>query len=70
MFTPEKLRAIRAMRGLPQSELARLANVPASAIAAFESGKRDLRSSTVAKLCKALGVTVTYHVDGMTISGP
>lgn len=38
--------------------------------ATFEAGKSDMRASTIAKLCEALGVTVTYKIDGTEISGP
>jgi transcriptional regulator with XRE-family HTH domain len=70
MITGQRLRAIRALKNLSQAQLAELAGVPANAIAEFETGKRDIRASTIEKLCRALGVTVTYQVDGVTISGP
>lgn len=70
MITGPKLRAIRALRGLTQAELAAAAGISPTAIAEFETGKRDIRASTVAKLCEALGVSVTYKVDGTEISGP
>ncbi len=62
------LRAIRSLRGVSQADLAIKAGISPTAIAEFETGKRDIRSSTVAKICEALGVTVTYTVDGVTIS--
>ncbi len=70
MLTPQKLRAIRAMRGMTQAELADRAGISPVSIATFEAGKSDMRASTVVKLCEALGVTVTYRVDGTEISGP
>lgn len=70
MITGQKLRTIRALKHITQAELAALAGVSPTAIAEFETGKRELRSGTIAKLCDALGVTVTYMVDGTTISGP
>jgi transcriptional regulator with XRE-family HTH domain len=70
MITGQKLRAIRALKGITQAELAASAGVSPTAIAEFETGKRDIRASTVAKLCEALGVSVTYKVDGTEISGP
>lgn len=70
MLTGQKLKAIRALRGVTQAELADLAGVSPTAIAEYERGKRDLRADTIRKLCDALGVTVTYQVDGTTISGP
>jgi transcriptional regulator with XRE-family HTH domain len=70
MLTGSKLRAIRALRGITQADLAAKAGISATAIAEFERDKRDLRTNTVIKLCEALGVTVTYTVDGTEITGP
>ena len=70
MITGKTLRAIRSLRGVTQADLAVKAGISPTAIAEFETGKRDIRSSTIAKLCEALGVEVTYKVDGTTISGP
>jgi transcriptional regulator with XRE-family HTH domain len=70
MLTGGKLRAIRALRNLTQAQLAALAGVSANAIAEYEQDKRDLRANTIRKLCDALGVKVTYTVDGTEISGP
>jgi transcriptional regulator with XRE-family HTH domain len=70
MLTPDKLRAIRAMRGMSQAELAHRAGVSPVSISTFESGASDMRASTIVKLCEALGVKVTYTVDGTEISGP
>lgn len=71
MLTGSKLRAIRAMRGVSQAQLAAMAGISATAVAQFETGKRELRTDTVRKLCEALQVTVTYHVAGEgDLSGP
>lgn len=70
MLTGSKLRAIRALKGVTQAQLAAAAGVSPSAIAEYEKDKRDLRSDTIRKLCDALGVTVIYRVDGTEISGP
>lgn len=70
MLTGLKLKAIRALRGMTQAELAQASGVSPTAIAEYETGKRDLRSDTIRKLCDALNVQVTYTVDGTTISGP
>ena len=70
MLTGPKLKAIRALKGMTQAELAHRAGVSPVTVATFESGKSDLRASTVLKLCVALGVTVVYRVDGTEISGP
>lgn len=70
MLSGQKLKAIRALRGVTQAQLAETAGVSPTAIAEYEKGKRDLRADTIRKLCEALRVTVTYQVDGTTISGP
>lgn len=70
MLTGSKLRAIRALRGITQADLAEKAGISQTAVAEFEKDKRDLRTSTVVKLCEALGVQVTYKVDGTEITGP
>lgn len=70
MLTGTKLRAIRAIRGMTQAELAKKSGVSPTAIAEYEGDKRDLRAGTIRKLCVALGVEVTYVVDGTEISGP
>lgn len=70
MLTGSKLRAIRALRGITQADLSALSGVSATAIAEYEKDKRDLRGATIRKLCEALGVKVTYTVDGTDISGP
>ena len=70
MLTGPKLKAIRALKGMTQAELAHAAGVSPVTVATFESGKSDLRASTVLKLCEALGVQVIYRIDGTEISGP
>ena len=70
MLTGSKLRAIRALRCITQAELASKAGISQTAVAEFEKDKRDLRTSTVVKLCEALGVQVVYRIDGTEISGP
>ncbi|WP_413763304.1 helix-turn-helix domain-containing protein [Variovorax sp. Varisp41] len=70
MLSGSTLRAIRAIRNMSQSDLAAKAGVSQTAVAEYETGKRDLRADTIRKLCEALGVTVTYKVDGIEISGP
>lgn len=70
MLTGSKLKAIRALRGLTQAQLAEQSGVSPTAIAEYEKGKRDLRADTIRKLCEAMGVQVRYIVDGTEISGP
>jgi len=70
MLTGSKLRAIRSLRGVTQAQLASAAGVSPTAIAEYETGKRDLRADTIRKLCEAMNVQVRYIVDGTEISGP
>ena len=70
MLSGQKLRAIRALRGITQADLAEKAGISQTAIAEYEKDKRELRTDTVRKLCEALGVKVTYSVDGTEITGP
>lgn len=70
MLTGSKLRAIRALVGITQAELAEKSGVSPTAIAEYERDKRDLRADTIRKLCDALGVSVTYRVGDTEITGP
>ena len=70
MLTGSKLRAIRALRGITQADLAVMAEVSPTAIREYELGKRDLRADTIRKLCEALGVQGIYKIDGTEITGP
>lgn len=70
MLTGKKLRAIRTLKGMSRADLAERAGVSPVSIATYETGKSDPKASTLVKLCEALGVTVTYMVDGTTLSGP
>lgn len=70
VLTGPKLKAIRAIRGVTQEQLATRANVGQTAIAEFEAGKREIRTDTLRRLCEALDVKVQYIVGDTTISGP
>lgn len=50
------LRAAREKAGLSQEALAERAGMHRNAVALLETGKRDPRVSTVAKLAQALGI--------------
>lgn len=69
MLTGKRLKAIRALRGMTQAELAVAANLSVTAIREYELGKRDLRADSIRKLCEALEVQVIYTVDGIVING-
>lgn len=70
VITGPKLKAIRALRGMTQAELAHAAGVSPVTIATFEAGHSELRTGTIIKLCEALGVQVRYVIDGTEITGP
>ncbi|MGY0504285.1 helix-turn-helix domain-containing protein [Luteimonas sp. e5] len=70
MLTGKTLKAIRAIRGMSQAQLAAAAGVSQNAISEYETGNRELRTTTIRKLCGALDVRVAYTVGGTTISGP
>jgi len=70
MLTGQKLRAIRSLKGMSQREVAERAGISPASLATFESGRSDMRAGTIVKLCEAMGVTITYKIDGTEISGP
>lgn len=55
---PNRLRVLRAERGLGQSELASLAGVNRSALCRWEAGETEPRVSIALRLAHSLGVTV------------
>lgn len=70
MLTGQKLRAIRSLRGITQSELAHQCGLSQSAIAQFEAGNRDMRASSILKICEALRVKVIYKMEDTELTGP
>ena len=59
------LRAAREEAGLSQEALAERAGMHRNAVALLETGKRDPRVSTVAKLAKALGIPAGELLKGI-----
>ncbi|TEB04784.1 HTH-type transcriptional regulator Xre [Pelotomaculum schinkii] len=57
----QRLTALRGNRS--QTELARKAGIPQSAISEIEAGKRIPRTDTLQKLATALGVSVAELLD-------
>lgn len=53
--------AARALRGITQAELARAARTSPTTIATFETGNRDMRCSTLAKVLEVLEFRVEIH---------
>lgn len=54
----EKLRELRLEKGLTQSELSEISDVPRICIARYETGEHQPGMSNAKKLASALGVTV------------
>lgn len=63
------LMALRAQRGLTQSQLSRLAGVSPSAMSQAERGQRGLSIGTLIRLASALGVTLDELVLGQSTLG-
>jgi transcriptional regulator with XRE-family HTH domain len=64
----ERLKTIRALRNLTQSELGERSGLPTSSIAQFETNARKPSFDTLRKLSKALEVTTDYLLG--TIDNP
>ena len=62
-----QLKAIRALRSVTQSELAERSDCSQTAIAEFEAGKREIRTDTLRRICKALDVKVRLVVGDTII---
>jgi transcriptional regulator with XRE-family HTH domain len=58
-----RIRAIRAERSLNLDQLARLTGISAPALSLIETGKRDARLTTVAKIAVALRVALSSLLD-------
>ena len=62
----DRLRSTRQSQGLSQAELARLAGVSQPTVANWESGSQYPRRAAMAKICEALGIELSWLVDGST----
>ena len=58
-----RIRAIRAEQSLNLDQLARLTGISAPALSLIETGKRDARLTTVAKIAAALRVPLSTLLD-------
>lgn len=58
-----RIRAIRAEHSLNLDQLARLSGISAPALSLIETGKRDARLTTVAKIAAALRVPLSTLLD-------
>ena len=65
-----KIRELRAIRGLKQSDLAKLLNCSNTAISNYETGFRDIDSETICKLCEIFGCTADYLLGRSVLPTP
>lgn len=60
----ERIRAAREVRGLRQDQLAELARLSQEYISRIETGiKKDPRVSTIGRIAKALGVSISTLLE-------
>jgi transcriptional regulator with XRE-family HTH domain len=64
-----RIRAIRAEQSLNLDQLARLTGISAPALSLIETGKRDARLTTLAKIAAALRVPLSTLLDD-ALPGP
>jgi transcriptional regulator with XRE-family HTH domain len=55
-----RLRQAREARGMTQAEVARAAHLEPSAVAHFESGRREPSARNLRALCRAVDVSADY----------
>lgn len=61
--TTEKLEAALDASGLKQADVSRKSGVSTGALSEFLAGKRNLRFDQVARIARALGVSLDYLAD-------
>ncbi len=54
----QNLKRIRTKKGISQSDIVRTLGMPKSFVSSIENGKTNPTLSTIAKLAKAIGVSV------------
>lgn len=64
-----RIRVIRAQQNLNLDQLARLSGISAPALSLIETGKRDARLTTLAKIAVALRVALSALLEDQS-SGP
>lgn len=55
-----RLKEARKAKGYTQTEIAKLMDIPQQNWQRYESGKLDLKMSTIYKICKALGISADW----------
>lgn len=66
---PERIKRMRRLRGITQEELGKMVGTTKSTISICESGRNELRSTTLARIAEALGVSYEYLVLGKPQDG-
>lgn len=62
-ITPEQCRAARALIGMPQKDLARIAGISQPTLVSFEAGRTEPHLSTLAVLRQALEERGVIFID-------
>ena len=57
-----RIRELREAGGLKQAELAKLMNCTMVTISRYETGRRDIDSETIRRLCDIFGCTADYLI--------
>lgn len=70
MLTGKQLKSLRSIKGMTQAALAESAHVAPATIANFEVGKSELKTESLSRILSALGVSITYTVDGAEVTLP
>lgn len=60
-----RIRTLRKLRGYTQGELARRAEVARESIVVIEKGQRDIGITSLVRIAKALGVTLSEMAKGL-----
>lgn len=68
MTTGEKIRAARKRQGMTQKQLGERSGIAEPTIRKYELGKLNPKRETLAKISRALGVTVLYFMDDPNFS--
>jgi transcriptional regulator with XRE-family HTH domain len=66
----QRVRHLRQQHGLSQEKFAELCTVHYSVIRHFESGRRDVRFTTLVRISHAFGVTMSELLDGIEKGTP
>lgn len=65
-----RLRELRVLHNMKQSDLADILNVARTAISKYENGQLDLSSATINRLCDIFGCTADYLLGRSPVSSP